>query len=146
MERVVTSVRELPGLSRFLLPLLFSDLQRAASGGPVIIVNASQYGCDALIVFLDRDPVHTPLQITQENVEDLSKVLHALSAGATRADVTKELAFFLRKLWDQTVSPSSIVSSRPIRLNRISGGAPLPSALSCPCTLLVRIGRPTESP
>ena len=44
---IVTEIRQLPGLSRFLLPPLFSDLQIAASGGPVVIVNASQYSCDA---------------------------------------------------------------------------------------------------
>ena len=53
MQKVVTNIREVPGLSRFLLPSLFPDLQRAASGGHIIIVNASQYGCDALIIFLD---------------------------------------------------------------------------------------------
>jgi CHAT domain-containing protein/tetratricopeptide (TPR) repeat protein len=105
MQRVVTSIRKLPGLSRFLLPLLFSDLQRAASGGPIIIVNASKYSCDALIVFLDRDPVHIPLQVTQEGVQALSTELHTLSVRATKADVAKELAFFLHKLWDQVVSP-----------------------------------------
>ena len=105
LQRVVTNIRKLPGFSRFLLPSLFSDLQRAASGGPVIIVNASKYSCDALVVFLDRDPVHIPLQITQEGVRHLSKELHILSVRATKADVTKELAFFLRKLWDLIVSP-----------------------------------------
>ena len=105
MERVVTNIRELPGLSRFLLPLLFSDLQRAASGGPVIIVNSSKHSCDALIVFLDRDPVHIPLQITQEDARDLSTELYTFTVRAKRADVTKELAFFLRKLWDQIVFP-----------------------------------------
>jgi CHAT domain-containing protein/tetratricopeptide (TPR) repeat protein len=105
MQRVVTNIRELPGLSRFLLPLLFSDLQRAASGGPVIIVNASKYSCNALIVFLDRDPVHIPLQITQEDVRHLSKELHALTVRAKRADVTRELASILREIWDEIVSP-----------------------------------------
>jgi CHAT domain-containing protein/tetratricopeptide (TPR) repeat protein len=104
MQTVVTNVRELPGLSRFLLPSLFPDLQRAASGGPVIIVNASMYSCDALVVFLDRDPVHIPLGITREGVRDLSMELQTLTIRATRADVTKELASFLRKLWDQIVS------------------------------------------
>ena len=68
-------------------------------------VSASQYSCDALIVFLDRDPVHIPLQITQQDARDLSTELHTLSVRATRADVTKDLASFLRKLWDQIVSP-----------------------------------------
>jgi CHAT domain-containing protein/TPR repeat protein len=105
LQRVVANIRKLPGLSRFLLPSLFSDLQRAANGGPVIILNASKYSCDALVVLLDRDPVHIPLQITQEGVRELSKELRALSVRATKADVTKELAFFLRKLWDRIVSP-----------------------------------------
>jgi CHAT domain-containing protein len=105
LQTVVTDIRGLPGLSRFLLPSLFPDLQCAACGGPVIIVNASQYGCDALIVFLDRDPVHIPLQISQQDARDLSTELHTLTVRAKSADVTKELAFFLRKLWDQIVSP-----------------------------------------
>ena len=71
LQSVVTNIRKLPRLSHFLLPFLFSDLQRAASVGPVIIVNASKYSCDALTVFLDQDPIHIPLQITQEDVRDL---------------------------------------------------------------------------
>ena len=34
MERVVTTIREQPSLSRFLPPSPFSDLRCAASGGP----------------------------------------------------------------------------------------------------------------
>jgi hypothetical protein len=40
MQKVVTNIRKLPGLSCFFLPSLFPDLQRVASEGPVIIVNA----------------------------------------------------------------------------------------------------------
>ncbi|KAG8216351.1 hypothetical protein J3R82DRAFT_6430 [Butyriboletus roseoflavus] len=52
LERVVTKIRGLPGLSRFLLSSesLFPDLQQAAREGPVINVNASKYGCDALVL------------------------------------------------------------------------------------------------
>jgi len=38
---VVSRIRMLPDFSQFLLPPLFSDLQKAAAEGPVIIVNAS---------------------------------------------------------------------------------------------------------
>ena len=104
LERVVSNIRELPGLSRFLLPPLFSDLQRAASGGPVIIVNASQYGCDALVVSVDRDPVHIPLSITKAHVRELSSQLHILTRRAKSVDVTRELGVFLRELWNNVVS------------------------------------------
>ncbi|KAF8436331.1 CHAT domain-containing protein, partial [Boletus edulis BED1] len=105
MQRIIINIRELPGLSRFLLPSLFSELQRAASGGPVIIVNASQYSCDALVVLLDRDPVHIPLQITRASVRNLSEELHASTERAKKVDVTRELGSLLRNLWDQVVSP-----------------------------------------
>ena len=49
----MTNIRNLPGLSRFLIPLLFADLQHAASGGPIVIVSASKYSCDAFVVFFD---------------------------------------------------------------------------------------------
>ena len=105
LQQVVTNIRALPGLSRFLLPALFSDFQCAAREGPVIIVNASEYSCDALIVFLERDPIHIPLQITQDSVRGLSTELRTLPERAKREDVTRELACFLRKVWDQIVAP-----------------------------------------
>ncbi|KAF8546614.1 hypothetical protein OG21DRAFT_1491035 [Imleria badia] len=81
MQRVVTNIREPPGLSRFLPPPLFSDHQLAASARTVIIVNASQYSCDALVVLLDWDPVHIPLQTTRrESLRDLSTKLNVMVA------------------------------------------------------------------
>ncbi|KAF8132848.1 TPR-like protein [Boletus edulis] len=105
MQRTIINIRELPGLSSFLLPSLFSDIRHAASGGPVIIVNASQYSCDVLVVLLDRDPVHMTLQITKESVHDLSEELHASTERAKKVDVTRELGSLLRTLWDHVVSP-----------------------------------------
>ena len=104
LQRLVSSIHELPGLSRFLLPPLFSDLQCAASGGPVIIMNASQYSCDAVVVFVDRDPVHIPLSITKAGVRELSSQLVVLTKRAKLMDVTRELGIFLRELWNNVVS------------------------------------------
>ena len=105
LQGVVLRVRELPGLSRFLLPALFSDLRLAASDGPVIIVNASKYSCDALVVVADRDPIHIPLSITKEDIRGLSSALHALTVLAKRSNITRDLAIVLRELWDNVVSP-----------------------------------------
>ena len=120
LQNVVSNIRELPGLSRFLLPSLFPDLQGAGKGGPVIVVNASKYGCDALIVFADKDPVHIPLSITQENVRELSSKLHTLTVRARRRDVTRELWKFLRELWDKIISPiAAVLLPRVRRQSRI---------------------------
>ncbi|KAG8218011.1 hypothetical protein J3R82DRAFT_6203 [Butyriboletus roseoflavus] len=77
----------LPGLSRFLLLPLFRNLQQAACEGPVIIVNASKYGCDALVVLVDRpNPIHIPLSITKEGVGQLSSRLSTLTVRAKSMD------------------------------------------------------------
>lgn len=60
-------------------PSLFSDIQRAASGGPVIIANASKYSWDTLIILLDRDPVHIPLQITKGRARESPSEFHVLT-------------------------------------------------------------------
>ena len=107
LQSVVSKIRELSGLSRFLLPSLFTDLQRAARDGPVIIMNASKYGCDALVVFADKDPVRIPLSVTKEDVRGLSLRLRTLTRGAKRMDtndIEKEFKTFLRELWDKVAS------------------------------------------
>ncbi|KAG8218960.1 hypothetical protein J3R82DRAFT_4700 [Butyriboletus roseoflavus] len=105
LQGVVTRIRELPGLSHFLLPSPFSDLQQAACEGPVIVVNASKYGCDALVVLVDRNPHHIPLSITKEGVRELSSKLKKLTVDAKSMDVTRELGIFMRELWHEVVSP-----------------------------------------
>ena len=105
LQGVVSKIRQLPGLSRFLLAPLFPDLRHAANFGPIIIVNASKCSCDAVVIFIDRDPVHVPLSITQKGVQELSSGLHNLIRLGKRSDVTKDLCIFLRELWDKVVSP-----------------------------------------
>ncbi|KAG8217989.1 hypothetical protein J3R82DRAFT_6163 [Butyriboletus roseoflavus] len=106
LQTLVTRIRELPGLSGFLLPPLFSDLKQAAHDGPVIIVNASEYSCDALVVLVDRlNPVHIPLSITKEGVRELSSKLNTLTVHAKSMDVTRDLGIILRELWDEVVFP-----------------------------------------
>ncbi|KAG1768137.1 TPR-like protein [Suillus occidentalis] len=93
---------------RFLLPPLFSDLQKAAEGGPVIIVNASQYGCDALIILSAQNPIHVPLDVTQAEVSELSFELKSLVEGAGSSNQQLEslkIAGILRKLWLCVVNP-----------------------------------------
>ena len=104
-QSVVPRIRVLPGLSRSLLPPLFSNLQQAAREGPAIIVNASEYGCDALVVLVDRNPHHIPLSITKDGVRALSSKLGTLIVDAKSREVARDLGSFLRELWDEVVSP-----------------------------------------
>ena len=105
LQDIVTEIRKLPSLSRFLEPPLFSDLRNAASGGPVIIVNASQYTCDALIVLPDKDPVHVALPVKKAHVSDLSMEFRSVMSRARFRDVKMELLVLLRRLWDMVVFP-----------------------------------------
>ncbi|KAG1809064.1 hypothetical protein EV424DRAFT_177799 [Suillus variegatus] len=90
-DDVVSRIRMLPDFSRFLLPPLFSDLKKAAEEGPVVIVNASQYSCDALIVFNHQDPVHVPIDITQTEVSDLSSEFQSLTREFGSSDTQLKL-------------------------------------------------------
>ncbi|KAJ7930623.1 CHAT domain-containing protein [Mycena leptocephala] len=46
----VEAVRKLEGFDGFLLPKSISKLQKAACNGPVVLLNAADSGCDALVV------------------------------------------------------------------------------------------------
>ena len=105
LQGIVTEIRRLPDFSHFLQPPLFLNLRIAASGGPVIIPNTSQYTCDVLIIFSENKPVHVPLPITKAHVSELSVELYDLTSRAKFRDVTKELLVFLRETWDEVVFP-----------------------------------------
>ncbi|ETS86569.1 hypothetical protein PFICI_00397 [Pestalotiopsis fici W106-1] len=49
-DNVIEEIRRLPGFDRFLLAPTEDEIKAAAADGPIVIVNASSYGCDALII------------------------------------------------------------------------------------------------
>ncbi|KAG2750114.1 hypothetical protein P692DRAFT_20832324 [Suillus brevipes Sb2] len=87
-DDVVSRIRMLPDFSRFLQPPLFSDLQKAAAEGPVIIVNASH----------DQGPVHVPIDLTRTEFRSLSEQFGC-------SDQQNKLVGILRKLWHDFVDP-----------------------------------------
>ncbi|KAG0703385.1 TPR-like protein [Suillus ampliporus] len=118
-DDVVSRIRTLPDFCRFLHPPLFSGLQKAAEDGPVIIVNASQYGCDALIILSARDPVHIPLDIAQTEVSELCSEFQSLADKFGSSDHEYKLVSILRKLWDSIVDP--VVQA--LRLSKVEPGS-----------------------
>ncbi|KAG1824872.1 CHAT domain-containing protein [Suillus subaureus] len=104
-DDVVSRIRMLHGFSRFLLPPLFPDLRKAAEDGPVIILNASQYGCDALIIHSTEDPVHVSLDTTQAELSEFSSEFQSLTEQFGSCDRQHKLVSILRKLWNDIVDP-----------------------------------------
>ncbi|KIJ62894.1 hypothetical protein HYDPIDRAFT_30035, partial [Hydnomerulius pinastri MD-312] len=70
-NKVVEEIRTFEGFSRFLLPPSFADLREAAREGPIIILIASKFSCDAIIIWHRRSPVHLPLEITLHEIREL---------------------------------------------------------------------------
>ncbi|KAG0700354.1 CHAT domain-containing protein [Suillus ampliporus] len=107
-DAVLSHIRVLPDFSSFLLPPLVSDLWKATEDGPVIIINASQYSCDALIIMSDQDPVHISLDITRAAVSEMSSVFQSFTVHAGSSDHEMEsnnIVGVLRELWGRVVGP-----------------------------------------
>ncbi|KAG9089600.1 hypothetical protein FRC06_001467, partial [Ceratobasidium sp. 370] len=61
-ELLIAEARQLPGLHDFMLPRKAQELKRAATDGPVVIINVHSTRCDALIIFPQHEDVlHIPL-------------------------------------------------------------------------------------
>ncbi|TDL21763.1 TPR-like protein [Rickenella mellea] len=87
-DRIVEQVRQNDGFQRFLLPKQFSELRCAAREGPVVVLNVSQYGCDALVIeSLSEHPHHVRLEdFSYEKAQTLRQSLHnILSSQHLRA-------------------------------------------------------------
>ena len=117
-QRVVDKIRSLDGFSRFLLPPQFDDLQRAAEHGPIIIVNASGYSCDALVVLRAGAPIRVPLGCSLADVVQLCTQLSDLmqdshAYGPHRELYVKEV---LRELWSSVVERIVSVLQNDVRL------------------------------
>ena len=119
-ETVIEQIRRKRGCADFLLQPLFCQLQRAASDGPVIVVNASQYSCDAIIIWGTGQPLHVPLpavslrhvSLMGSQFDELTMDSGAMPDAKTRED---RLAKLLSELWDQVVHPitQKLISRTP---------------------------------
>ncbi|KDR73809.1 hypothetical protein GALMADRAFT_142238 [Galerina marginata CBS 339.88] len=78
---LIDQIHHLPGFEQFLLPKPLSELTRAGQLGPVVMLNASEKQCDALIIVpgLDYDVLHIPLPaISHAEIEAIHSLLHQL--------------------------------------------------------------------
>ncbi|KAG0695706.1 CHAT domain-containing protein [Suillus ampliporus] len=122
-EAALGEVRTLHGFSRFLLPPSYKDLQAAALHGPVIILIASEYSCNAVIVPMSGEPHHVPFPFALINLEmlkeDFARVIRqAALMGPT--EPRTELRVLLRRVWDEIMLPIVNVLQRDLKLRRRS--------------------------
>lgn len=115
---VVDRIRCQDGFSRFLLPPVFDDLQQAAECGPVIVVNASKYACDALIILPTQPPIHVPLQDslgdpTQLCFQFSELIQNPYAYGEHRESWVKQS---LRDLWTSVVHPIVTILQNVVQL------------------------------
>ena len=119
-EQIFAGIRKKPDFSHFLLPREFSDLQRAAQTGPIVILNASRYRCDAFIILpssLHVVPLHLcnleHLRDSQANFrnaalglkyrqEQLDRAFGPAASVPTKEEIFKHT---LRFLWSCVAEP-----------------------------------------
>jgi hypothetical protein len=108
LECLLLRIRALKGFQNFMEPLPFSQLRRAAAGGPVIILNVSSYRCDALVVTVDRPPELVPLpDLSLGRVSELAADVrkHQNRQGQDPQGFRSCLKAILPEIWRTTVSP-----------------------------------------
>ncbi|KAG9011237.1 hypothetical protein FRB94_008837 [Tulasnella sp. JGI-2019a] len=104
----VKLIRKVPGFSSFLKRKPFQELQLAASHGPVVIVNISQFRSDAIVVQHTGLPAVIPLP--DAHLEDLDSLSGRLSGLVLRQDgdtenISQAVAEVLREIWKAIVEP-----------------------------------------
>ncbi|KAJ7138263.1 CHAT domain-containing protein [Mycena epipterygia] len=131
-DRLLKEIRGLDGFERFLLPKTMSELSLSAEGGPVVILNISEFRCDALVLMpscTDVLPIPLP-EFTIENAQNLADSLAALVDTGARGErlsmhregnVDREVQFsnLLSELWLRVAKPvlEALAITRPSREN-----------------------------
>lgn len=105
-EEVVATIRQRPGFDRFLLGPTSAELKTFASAGPIVYLNASRFGCDALIITA-QDIQHLPLsKLSYSELESKAKELSDIrdkDDPISRRHSNARLGKIVEWLWDVAV-------------------------------------------
>ncbi|GAA2717012.1 MULTISPECIES: CHAT domain-containing protein [Streptomyces] len=112
-DELLVRIRQLPGFDDFLRPPALPQLLDAAAGGPVVVVNVSQYGSHAVLLTARSGievlplPGLTPRTALTLTGAFISAVDDAYGKeGPQRAvAATHMLMLILRRLWDTVAAP-----------------------------------------
>ena len=106
-EKLISQIRAQPGFDSFLIPPSFDTLRSAAAGGPVILINHSEWRSDIIILFHGSPPSLIP---TSDDFYDrakglLEKLLAARDKGLDSGEYEDALEEVLKHLYDLVGSP-----------------------------------------
>jgi hypothetical protein len=92
LQTTIQEIREIPRFGKFLLPPSEEDMKSAAAYGPIVVINVSDYRCDALII--EKDKLHSIIlpHLERQHLDHLGKI-------------TKYEAEMLEWLWEAIAEP-----------------------------------------
>lgn len=97
LNRVIETVRALPGFSNFLLPPSESEIKRAVGPTPTVVINASRYRCDAILIQNEGFEI---IPLPTLKVDDIERFEEALRSKQGFSDTS-----LLEWLWDTIAEP-----------------------------------------
>ncbi|KAI3325019.1 TPR-like protein [Xylariaceae sp. AK1471] len=92
-NELVAKIQKLPGFKNFLLPPSETEIETAAQCGPIVVINVSEYRCDALLVQPHQIQV---VPLTQLSIGEVKNKIRGGDLG--NYDV-------LEWLWDKVAKP-----------------------------------------
>ncbi|KAH9018666.1 CHAT domain-containing protein [Lactarius pseudohatsudake] len=104
-DNLITQIQALPGFQSFLTPPSFDTLRSAASSGPIVIINHSEWRSDILILLHDASPslISTPHDRATALKDKLLNSRNKYGLDSTHYDET--LAFVLAGLYELIGKP-----------------------------------------
>lgn len=134
---VLAEVWTRPGFETFLSVPSFSRLSAAASSGPVVVLNVSQYRCDALVVTPGAVRVIPLPELTLADAERHANALRTAGSSAGEGSITVRAAIdaMLPWLWRAVTAPVL----RELGLLQIPARVPLPRVWWCPTGPLTQL-------
>jgi hypothetical protein len=105
LDALSTRIRSMPGFDRFLLPPTVTQLTAEARSGPIVLVNVSQYRCDALVLTESgvavRPLPNLELPAVHERLGELRAAIDSMADPDTQQAMRDVLAW----LWDTITGP-----------------------------------------
>ncbi|KAL2014889.1 hypothetical protein VTN00DRAFT_2414 [Thermoascus crustaceus] len=103
-EQLIVKIRDQDGFSQFLLPPTADEFEAAAHSGPIVVINAHEYRCDAIIVETGKSI--RALRLDKLNNWDVAAKSDELTLSNSSAKYSPSyLSPLLEWLWETAAKP-----------------------------------------